>query len=153
MLFIAEFLSIHSSGTLSGISGKDIKQKMPLFLFYMLFVVVLLATTQSPQIFYFLIVSFFTKFFIHRNAPAKETFVKPILVLLGTTFFVTFAGWLLKILIPLPDYVLMQKPSNVSGLFVEIPQTILVWGILYPIGLYLVSFMDIPSKKVSNHHL
>lgn len=149
MFFIAEFLSIHSSGMLFGESSKTIKSKIPLFLFYMIFVVVLLITTKSPQIFYFLGVSFFTKFFIHRNTSEKEAFVKPLLVLLTTAFLVTFGSRLLKIIIPMPDYVLMQKPNNISGLFVEVPQTILVWGIIYPIGLYLISFLDFPVQKSS----
>ncbi len=149
MLFIAEFLSIHSSGMLGGVSNKNIKAKIALFFFYILFVVMLLATTKSPQLFYFLTVSFITKFFIHRNTSATEAFVKPFLVLLGTTFFVIFASSIIKIIIPIPDYVLMQKPSNISGLFVEVPQTILVWGIIYPIGLYLISFIDIPIEKSS----
>lgn len=151
MIFIAEFLSIHSSGMLSGVSNKNIKTKIPLFLFYMIFVVGLLTTTKSPQIFYFLVVSFFTKFFIHRNTSVTEAFVKPFLVLLATAFLVIVASGLLKIIIPIPDHVLMQKPSNISGLFVDVPQTILVWGIIYPIGLYLISFLNIPLQKNSPH--
>ena len=151
MLFIAEFLTIHSSAALTGTPVKDNKKMISLFIFYMVFVITFMVTTKSPQIIYFLVVSFFTKFFIHKGDSSEETWVKPLIVLLITTFLVMFMSDLLKILIPLPNNVLMQKPNNVSGLFVEVPQTILGWGIIYPIGLYLISFIKIPIQKISQH--
>ncbi len=149
MLFIAEFITIHSSAMLSGTPNKEVGRKILLFFFYMAFVFAFSLVSKSKNIFYFLTVSFFIKFFINKNESNMDRIVKPIIVFVSSAFLVTFTSGIWKSLIRIPLPVLMQKPDNISGLFVEIPQTILAWGIIYPIGLYLISFMNFKYSEYS----
>ena len=149
MLFIAEFITIHSSAMLSGTPDKELGRKTFLFFFYMAFVFAFSLVSKSKNIFYFLTVSFFIKFFIHKNESNADRIVKPIIVFVSSAFLVTFTSGIWKSLIQIPLPVLMHKQDNISGLFVEIPQTILAWGILYPIGLYFISFMNFKYLEYS----
>lgn len=145
MLFIAEFLSIHSSVLLSGALNIPNKYKVILFGAYAFFVIILLTFTKSRIIIFYLLISLVTKFFISREIPDINRATKSTKCLIITVFAVLIFSPILRTLIPFTDEILNAKPINASGLFVETPQTILVWGIIYPIGLFISEFL--PSSK------
>ncbi len=145
MLLVFEIFSIISTMAIEDYKNKPIKDKFALFLFFMVFVYSFIKSTQSPQIWYFFTVSLITKFFIFRTAPSIAIIARPMLVLLATSTFIIATGWLWKFLIPLPEEV-MRYGVGKKGLFNEIPQTLLAWGIIYPVGLYLTNFIKFPVK-------
>ena len=137
-VFVAEFLSIHSSGMLSS------RQRLPATLFVIsIYVILALAFSIGLGSFYpalILILSIVAKAVTAPRPTQTETpskkllsnlLVVQVVLLVGTVLFVCMFGWLLTILLPFPEAVYAARPANTSGIFVEQPQTLLVWGILY----------------------
>jgi len=66
------------------------------------------------------------------NAPAMQT-----IIFMGSVFLIPLVGIIAAILFPFPDAVYVQKPANSSGLFIDVPQSLLAWGIIYYSALAL----------------
>ena len=60
----------------------------------------------------------------------SNSIIRQGLLLLGTTFAVGFAEPILKV-IPISSQITSQRTESVGGVFMDTPQTILVWGIIY----------------------
>lgn len=48
----------------------------------------------------------------------------------------------IQILIPFPEAIYAAKPANSSGTFVDVPQTLLVWGVVYYAALIVWQFFQ-----------
>jgi len=142
MIFMIEFMSLHSSGMFFGAAQKQqagskvmtLKLKLTLFVFYGMFIVVFAAMTGQWLGAVYFLVSLGGKVAYSKSINAEER-LKPvaagIAMLLLSTFTVVFTAGLLKKMFPFPHEVLSARPPGQSGLFIDSPQTLLVWGILY----------------------
>ena len=139
-IFIAEFLSIHSSAMLTGL--KNIRQAYSLTAFYMIFAVAFSVALGTYYPALILILSITAKSILAttpqiRSAPSSSgithdsTIVSTAVIFLSTAFAVGLFGWVIAVFIPFPEAVYASKPANASGIFVDMPQTLLAWGILY----------------------
>ena len=111
-----------------------LKLKLTLFVFYGMFIVVFAAMTGQWLGAVYFLVSLGGKVAYSKSINAEER-LKPvaagIAMLLLSTFTVVFTAGLLKKMFPFPHEVLSARPPGQSGLFIDSPQTLLVWGILY----------------------
>ena len=137
-VFVAEFLSIHSGGALSS------RQKLSTTIFVIsIYIVLALGFSIGLGSVYpalILILSIIAKAATAPRSRQDKTVTKTpkdnllmvqLVLLIGTVVFVMLFGWLLAIIIPFPEAVYAARQAGASGLFVEQPQTLLVWGILY----------------------
>lgn len=156
-IMIVEFLTLHSSLMLFGYKNGGIKTKggknigiLPIFAAYMLMLYTTSVSLKSYIIFATAAFSFAIKFFIDRQSPDPLRQIKSTVAYMSSIFTVILFSFLLPFLIPLPQEVFLAKPLNTSGLFVDTPQTILVWGILYPIYLVLIENIKLKTKDLPN---
>jgi membrane-associated HD superfamily phosphohydrolase len=133
---------MHSSVVIYGEPTSSSKKvpKTTLFFVYAVFLLPLLFLSNNLwRVVYFLI-SLFAKFMGHKSTPESKHFVSTFIVFFITFPIIFFSGiW--NFLFPLPQEVLINKPQNVQGLVVESPQTFLVWGIVYSIGVAIVELI------------
>lgn len=169
-IFFIEFLSIHSSGMLSGYHqekkrafehGRPIKEVLKdnphfLIIFYGIFTVAISLFLKV----WFLPLYFLASTYIKIHAVSrkdippeqenKNMLILSVLIFLGTTFFVAYTIPVWTNIFPFPDSVLAAKPSNASGVFVDTPQTLLVWGVLYFSIHFLINiYILIKPKKLN----
>ena len=136
-MYIIEFLSIHSSGMLLGAARDKQKKKLNPFLLlglYTIFVVGFMVVLHCWFIGLYFIGSLCAKIFVFQSVKDNiniSQIVFNVINLLFSTFIVMGSASLLKRVFPIPESVLSQRAEGSSGLFVEIPQTLLVWGVLY----------------------
>lgn len=144
MLFVVEFLSIHSGGML-GAPVVEGQKKKALFIrkmigipitffllgFYALFVLVFGFALKSWFIPLFFLVSLMMKVFSNKVTHNPFSSAISIILLIFSVMVVALTSPILQMLFPFPAEVLEQKMPNSSGLFIDAPQTLLVWGILY----------------------
>ncbi len=142
MLFLAEFISILSYAILFDKSPRSTTRRILALMLITTFCSALMKATTSPFVFFYLVVSIFTKYFISKEKPDVYRFAKNIAVYVLSLFIVVVTSPLLSALIPIPK----QFINSNGGLFFAVPQTILFWGILYPIGLFLMEFVKLPLK-------
>lgn len=136
-IYFVEFLSIHSSGTL--LSEHKDKQKKRfsrffLFGFYMIFVFGFMASRHCWFIGLGFFLSLCAKVFMSRSVKddINRTQISfAVINLLCSTFIVIVLASLLKRVFPMPESITSQRFEGTSGLFVDTPQTLLTWGILY----------------------
>jgi len=141
-IYIVEFLSIHSSGFL--LEDNKVKQKQQqkkkkfnrlfLFVFYTIFIFGFMLKLNCWFIGLYFLLSLCAKLFMSRSV--EDDINKPQIAfscinLVGCTFIVVMLASSLKRAFPIPESIISQGIKGTSGLFVEIPQTLLVWGILY----------------------
>lgn len=133
-IFVSEFLSIHSSGMLT--SPDKVSRKLPLFCLYLAFVAAFSLMTQTFYPAVIFVLSLVAKLF--DKTPNGKALATSLYMFLGTVFLTIFLSPLISAVFDFPQSVLDQAPANTSGLFVEQPQTLLVWGILYYAGLMIL---------------
>lgn len=143
MIFVVEFMSLHSSGMFLGaarqkeISGKiaiPFKGKILLMAFYTLMVVAFSVGTGQwmPALYFF--ISLVGKATFSRTIDAQKRLAPVaagIAMLLLSTFIVIASAQLLADWFPLPAEVRAARPPNQGGLFVDTPQTLMAWGVIY----------------------
>jgi len=169
-IFFIEFLSIHSSGMIGGLAqekqraikeGNSINIKIRdnaifFLIFYGIFTVAISAIFKVWFLPLYFIASTYIKIseVTRLDLPTKQLtnakFVFIILLFLGTTFLTVYTMSLWTWLFPFPEAVLAARPPNASGIFVETPQTLLVWGVLYfSIHLLINIYILIKPKKLN----
>jgi len=143
MIFMIEFMTLHSSGMLFGSAQKaketgkrrfGLKEKIGLFVFYNMFVIVFAAQTGQWLAAVYFAVSLASKAVYSRAIDAEERLAPVaagIAMLLLSTFLVVFGAKLIAGWFPLPAEVRAARPAGQSGLFISTPQTLMAWGVLY----------------------
>ena len=134
LIFVLEFLSIHSSFLLFDSRKSFIKYAL-VFL-YIGFAIAFSIGTSSYTPAALFIAGLFARL-LYPSGSSKVNLI-PILVLFISLFTVIFASPLFHNMLALSQDITSQKPQNVSGLFIEKPETLLAWGVLY-YGLLIVS--------------
>jgi len=134
LVFVMEFLSIHSSGM---IEGSRLQQQTPPkispFALIGLYCVMALACAAAyhnwtlPLLF---VVSVLAKYF-GRRASASETSMTALfaIIFLLTAFVTVFTAPLFARLFPFSSSVMAHQRG--SGVFERVPQALLGWGVLY----------------------
>jgi len=143
MIFVIEFMSLHSSGMFFGAAqqakktGKKVmttKVKIAMFAFYNVFVIVFASATGQWLGALYFFVSLASKAVYSRAIDVEERLAPVaagIAMLVISTFLVVFGAPLLAKWFPFPPEVLSARPSGQSGLFINTPQTLMAWGVLY----------------------
>lgn len=136
LIFIIEFLSIHSAGML-GLKRPGPPSRMlhalihdfPVVLFYMIFIAMLGLIFGNWQLLLLFAASLFGKLLV----PADDREKMGIQVALLFVFLILAVALapLLAAIFPFSAEVLAQKQPDSSGVFVDTPQALLVWGTLY----------------------
>ncbi|MBU0470331.1 MAG: hypothetical protein KKA62_06185 [Nanoarchaeota archaeon] len=139
LIFIFEFLSVHSSVMIIGIQQSPKKMfwlKVGLFSFYFLFVTVV-ALVESNWFFLFLFLSSLaTKIFLNKAVDRSimsilTPFIYVALLLISVSIVCSFPHFF-EIIFPFPAEIMQTlTESGSTGLFIEVPQTLLSWGALY----------------------
>lgn len=152
LIFVFEFLSIHSAGMTGGFArpvaapggflpqpGEVTRPRVPwrvagrafLLLIYAAFAVAFGAGTGTYALPAIFLTGTAAKFF-GRRASHRPNLTAPLTILLLFSVLlvaVTSAFWVAQF--PFPPELFSHKLPNSSGLFVDQPQTLLVWGIIY----------------------
>jgi hypothetical protein len=135
--YIIEFLSIHSSGMLlAAHKDKQGKKFNRFFLLglYAIFTVGFMVSLNCWFIGFYFLLSLCTKVFMSRSVEDDintSQIAFSCINLLCCTFIVVVLASLLKKAFPVPESIISQHVKGTSGLFVDTPQTLLAWGILY----------------------
>ncbi len=153
--YVIEFLSIHSSGMLFG-NFKDKKKKWSYRFFllgiYAIFVFGFMATLHCWFIGLYFFASLCAKIFLSKSVKDninQSQIAFSCINLIGSTFMVIPLAPLLKKLFPISQSIISEHAGGASGLFVDTPQTLLTWGILYFSST--VVFNIIMFLKHTNH--
>ena len=143
MIFMIEFMSLHSSGMFFGAahqSGKTdnkvmtLKLKIVLFAFYSLFVIVFASATRQWLAALYFLMSLTSKAAYSRSIDAEKRLAPVaagIAMLLLSTLLVVIGAEFLVDWFPFPPDVKAAKPPGQSGLFIDTPQTLMAWGLIY----------------------
>lgn len=143
MIFLLEFMSLHSSGMFFGAAQErrktrkkwmTLKVKVFMFIFYNIFVVTFASVTGQWLAAVYFFVSLASKAVFSRSVDAEQRLAPVaagIAMLLLSTFIVVFSASLLADRFPFPAEVRAARPPGQSGLFVSTPQTLMAWGVLY----------------------
>ena len=159
MIYVAEFLTIHSAGMTQGPQdGKNSKGlgRFSLLGVYGLFIFLCAYGLKSWFIAIHFWVSLLSKVFFKRSAGRDMGHVLPAFAtinLLASTFLVILLAPLLKSIFPMPLEVMAQRMPNSSGLFVDIPQTLLAWGVLYFTFTALFNIIVVLNKRILQKHI
>ena len=164
LIFLLEFLSISSSILLFTWVNKPIKHIKPfigILLFYIVFLAILGFMFGSIFPILFFIISLATKTFACKSMRNEERgyailnsgFL--VIFFIFSVFFVIIFASFFESIFPFSDSVFENKMPDTEGLFVEIPQTMLIWGIMYYSFALILSivffvrkfYMDLFSKK------
>jgi hypothetical protein len=143
MIFVIEFMSLHSSGMFFGATQQEektgkkvmtIKVKIAMFAFYNVFVIAFASATGQWLGALYFVISLASKAVYSRAIDVKERLAPVaagIAMLVISTFLVVFGAPLLAEWFPFPPEVLSARPSGQSGLFINTPQTLMAWGVIY----------------------
>lgn len=143
MIFMIEFMSLHSSGMFFGAAQEEgktgrkvmsLKAKIGMFAFYNIFVIAFASMTGQWLAALYFAISLGSKAVYSRSIDAKERLAPVaagIVMLLLSTFLVVFGAQLLADWFPFPSEIRSARPSGQSGLFVDTPQTLMAWGVIY----------------------
>lgn len=137
-IFIAEFIGIHSTGFFS--SSSSVSFKILLIFVYLFFIVTFSLVFAAYQPAIILALSIIAKAF-NKNSMMSGIYAANFLLFIGTTFLVVFGSFAIYYFIPFSEEVLSQAPRNASGLFVEVPQTLIVWGLIYFTSLIVIQIL------------
>jgi membrane protease YdiL (CAAX protease family) len=102
--------------------------------FYSLFVIAFASFTGQWLIALYFVVSLVGKAVYSRSIDAKRRLAPVaagIAMLLLSVFLVVFGAQLIADLFPFPQEVKAARPSGQSGLFIDTPQTLMAWGVIY----------------------
>jgi hypothetical protein len=140
-IFLIEFINIHATsiifgrekeGFLEGVYTRRLTLKGSMLVFYSVFYGLILAISKNYYLAASGFVSLIAKISSKKALPGGEKKTATLFTaLIATTFLVILLSSFLKTAFPFPAFVYESKPPNTSGLFVDMPQTILVWGVLY----------------------
>ena len=136
-IYIVEFLSIHSSGMLLQENKDKVKNKLIrsfLLGFYTIFIFAFMFMLTCLFIGLYFFLSLCTKVFMSRSVEDdinKSQIAFSIINLLCCTFIVVLLESFLEKAFPFPGSITSQQIKGSSGMFVDTPQTLLTWGILY----------------------
>jgi hypothetical protein len=143
MIFVIEFMSLHSSGMFfgaaqeaekKGVPALNTKTKIILVSFYCITVIAFAAETQQWLPVVYFVISLASKVVYSRSIDAQKQLAPVaagIAMLLLSTFIVVFSATFLAEWFPFSAEVKAARPAGQSGLFVSTPQTLMVWGVLY----------------------
>jgi len=143
MIYMIEFMSLHSSGMFFGAAQKakktgkkfmTIKVKIAMFAFYNIFVIAFASATGQWLAALYFVVSLTSKAFYSRSIDAEQRLAPVaagVAMLVLATFLVVFTAPLLADWFPIPPEVRSARPSGQSGLFINTPQTLMAWGVVY----------------------
>ena len=154
LIYLVEFLSIHSSGMAFGLrkkeqgngdsasvfffsahgAGKDFMRKNPkitLIFFYMIFIAAYGLMFKNWYVPFYFFISLITKFFGNKAFPKESRIGLPVLCFIGATLVAVFALPIFVKIFPIPTELFQHKIPGSSGLFVDFPQAVMVWGIVY----------------------
>lgn len=145
-IFIVEFLSIHSGFLFSPfVANKNkyaIKVFIAMFIFYSLFALIFGLTMQSfyPPLFF--CITLLSKFFWSKSSPTGVS-MAAISIVIFLLVMIPVAGpenfW--ERLFPFPIAFDQYRPESAGGLFTDMPQTVLVWGVLYYSILVIIEIL------------
>lgn len=150
-IYIIEFLSIHSSGMLLDDHKVKRKKKINRFFllgFYAIFTIGFMFKLESGFIGLYFLISLCARLFLSQSIKddiSRSQIAFSICNLIGCTFAVILLAPLLKKMFPIPHSVIAQKSEGTSGLFVNTPQTLLVWGMLY--FTFIIGFNSVMFYK------
>ncbi len=130
-IFLTEFLSIHSSVMLT--APKKTLPKIIALIFYVAFVLIFSVATHTYYPAALFTLSLVAKLF--GKPPNYQQLMGTALIFMSSLFITIFATSAIKSAFIFPQQVLEHKAAGSSGLFVDTPQTLLVWGMLYYTGL------------------
>jgi|GEM_PF-1696501 len=152
-MFVAEFLSIHSTGMMPSINKFG---RFGLMAGYILFALVFSLFLKTPYPALMLILSIAAKSFRRKPLPSDLSqgdikdyiFGISLITFVLSTVFVSIFSSIIAVLVKMPPELISYKPSNTSGIFVDAPQTLLIWGVLYYSILIIVNvwFIIRPPK-------
>lgn len=146
LIFIFEFLSIHSSCISTAFTPENKKNGITsifltilIYLYFAVFAGFMFGNWFLPLYF---IISTCIKIYGATKFSLQKSIIPPITVIffIVSAFSIIFAEPLIKTLFPLPARVLQSRPAGASGLFIETPQTTIVWGIVY-FSIYFIANM------------
>lgn len=151
LLFLIEFFSVHSGVVLSS-SEPGRLSRLFLLGFYSAFVISLALIFSNPYLPGLFLLSLAAKLFGARATPGRKASFRAWIffaLFLFTAFVViTIAGaYLLDSIFPFPQEIISQKPANSHGLFVDTPQTLVFWGVLYYSLAALVEITLFASRR------
>jgi hypothetical protein len=136
LIFFVEFLSLHSSAMLGGKKPKmpfrilySIIYEFPILTIYIAIIAALGLIFGYWQLLLFFAASLFGKILVPMENWQKMG-SQFLFFILSAIFIIAFAPSLAD-LFPFSPDVLAQKMPGSGGLFVEYPQAVLIWGILY----------------------
>ncbi len=137
LIFIFEFLAVFTTaGVLkmkaaSGVSVTSIKNTTLSLVVPCGFAVLFGYITGNLFAAGYFIVSTVVKLFDQKRNGKEADFVVAIVGILATLTIVVFTVPFWAALFPFSEQILSQKIEGTSGVFVDTPQTLLVWGVLY----------------------
>lgn len=143
MIFMIEFMSLHSSAMFFGTAHKEqktgkkvmtLKVKIAMFAFYNVLVIVFASAAGQWLAALYFFISLASKAIYSRSIDAEKRLAPVaagIAMLLLSTFLVVFGAQLIADWFPFPAEVKSARPSGQSGLFVDTPQTLMAWGMIY----------------------
>lgn len=164
LIYIVEFLSIHSNmmvvsfrkrgigaaqKTVFNAAAKSSRfgggtlrkyRRGALFGIYLIFVATISLPFKNWFIPFQFIVSMISKFYGGKASAAPFKSGLMIILFIVSTFAVVIFAPLIRFLFPLAQEVLNQKIPGSSGLFIDAPQTLLIWGMLYFVSLAIMEF-------------
>jgi hypothetical protein len=144
-IFLTEFLSIHSSVLLS--APKKTLPKIFALIVYVIFVLIISFATHTYYPAIIFIFSLMAKLF---HSPRDNLqLIGPTIIFMGSVFITIFASSTIKSTFVFSQQVLDQKTKGSSGLFVDTPQTLLVWGMLYYTGLIVFQVWEYTKASQS----
>jgi hypothetical protein len=130
-IFVLEFLSLHAGGVLANLP-RDPKRFLYLLTIpvYGGFSVLAGQLLNSPALPLYFMLSLTAKVLFPRKVSA-EYIILNVFLLVATVMGVAVSQSLIGTVVAWPEGVLQQRPANSSGLFIDMPQTLVIWGIVY----------------------
>lgn len=159
-IYILEIVNLHSTGMIMGTAGiknrlDRVLHKISYPFFYALFYIMAFQVTKNYDVVIIAVISFASKLLFRQALPKKSSviIISGVLLTVFSLIVMQFNGFV-KELFPFPEEVYMAKPPNQSGLFVEVPQVLLFWGVMYYFSLVVVQIVmylkaEKPQGKIS----
>ena len=154
VILIIEFLNIHSSIMLNLYQerlGREIRPLPKLFLLfiYSIFIVFLGIFSENIYIPIIFFVSMVSKILASKVIPSGLNTYQFKLYL--TTLIIAILGASLwEHLFSFPLKVYEARPENITGILVDRPQTLVVWGVSYYLTLGIIEIILFVNKKKSS---
>lgn len=142
-IWVSEFLAIHVGCFLANYHENVLVKRILAFSLYFSFVALLIIISQQATIFYFAAINLASKFFGHKDNYSSETIAKYFVVLLLSTTICILLRTGLRAIVELPPSVLNYPHPYARGVFFDYPEILLVWGLIYPLGLVLADAITI----------